>query len=350
MKTLKKRILSGAMAGVLAMSLAVPAFASSGGGTDTPTTPKNMATEFSGKYEAPNIEVIVPTTGTVVINPYGLGTTVSKSDNSKVTLTGQVMSAPLAVKNQTGMWLNVGATATAVFPADATMKLAATSTKGTPDKEETDPDYVAPASGKSAFVQLEVVQAPATVAGADANVGDLIIDASAVAANWANSGKLTVSAKGATADNLAVLKPADMTGTNGGFKAYKAGSVALFRLSGDCTSGPKATWDAKDTFTVNVVFNFVPAEAPTQTITYALTGATTPTTTSAKEGESVTITITGTSTKTYDSCVVTDASGGTVTATVYGAGTQTNAANTDNAIDVTFTMPAGGATVTAEFS
>lgn len=343
MKTLKKRILSGAMAGVLAMSLAVPAFAS-GTGADTPTT-TNMTTAFDGSYEAPNIQVVVPTTGTVVINPYGLGTTVEKSNNTKVTLTGQVMSAPLAVKNQTGMWLNVGATATAVLPADATMKLAAASTKGTPDLEETDPNYVLPATGKSAFVQLEVVQAPATVVGNDTTVGDLIIDASAVAANWANSGKLTVSAKGATADNLAVLKPADMTGTDGGFKAYKAGSLALFRLSGDCTSGPKAAWSEDDTFTVNVVFNFVPAEAPSHTITYNLTNATAPTTVSAKEGETVTLTIAATAGNTYDanSCTVEDAEGNDLQPTITGA------AGADS-ITVSFTMPATNVTVEATFN
>lgn len=346
MKTLKKRILSGAMAGVLAMSLAVPAFAS---GTGTTTTPTNMTTAFDGSYEAPNIDVVVPQTGTVVINPYGLGVTATKTGGGKVNLTGQVMSVPLAVTNKTGMWLTVGATATAVLPTDTTMKLTAASTKGSGTEGEE--GYVAPATGKSAFIQLEVVQAPASVVGAnDAAIADLVIDASAVAANWTNSGKIVVSAKGATNENLATLKPATMGGTNGAFSAYAAGSVGLVRLSGDCTSGPKAPWDENDTFNVNVVFSFVPTEAPShRIITTGVTGATADIT-SAKVGEAVVVTLTGTDSKTYNpatALAVTDADGGTVTVTTAAVGG--GAASGAAAITASFTMPDSDVTITGTF-
>lgn len=56
MKTLKNRILSGAMAGALALSLAVPAFASN-------------STDITGTYQAVTIDVTVPTSGTAQINP-----------------------------------------------------------------------------------------------------------------------------------------------------------------------------------------------------------------------------------------------------------------------------------------
>ena len=64
MKSLKKRILSGAMAGVLALSMAVPAFAED-------PAPTNTTTVFTGAYQEADIAVTVPGAVEAFLNPYG---------------------------------------------------------------------------------------------------------------------------------------------------------------------------------------------------------------------------------------------------------------------------------------
>lgn len=263
MKTLKKRILSCAMAGVLAMSLAVPAFAA-GGDADADPAPTNTKTTITGAYEEADIDVVVPTAGNVVINPYGLGVTVTTSEGVKVNIAGQIMTAPLAIKNKTDLNLSVGATVVAVLPEDATMKLNTSSTKGTPDLAEDAEGYVAPATGKNAFVKLDVVAAPNAVSGdEDDTLADNIIKEYAKEANWAKANSVVVGTKAATGENLATLKKANVDTTDGSFTSYAAGSIALFRLSGDCVTAPKTPWAETDTFTVNVAFSFTPAAATT---------------------------------------------------------------------------------------
>ena len=153
MKTLKNRVLSGAMAGVLAMSLAVPAFAA-----DNTTT-------VTGTYKAVTIDVTVPETGVAFINPYALEIEVPESEGSttNVRISGQqIVSAPMAIQNKTAMDLSVSATVTGEVDLTKTdMKLATSTTKGT--GAEGDADYVAPATGKSAFVYLQAKPATDTL-------------------------------------------------------------------------------------------------------------------------------------------------------------------------------------------
>ena len=60
MKNFKNRVLSGALAGALAVTMAVPAFAAAN------------STEITATYEEPTISVVVPQSGTAMINPYGM--------------------------------------------------------------------------------------------------------------------------------------------------------------------------------------------------------------------------------------------------------------------------------------
>ena len=336
-----RRLATMALAGVMTLSLAVPAFAAGGDGGSTTT---NMTTNITGGYAQSAIDVVVPTTGRVVINPYGMGVTVEKSTGAKATMAGQVMTAPMSVKNKTDMWLSVGAEVSATVPETSGVKLIANTVDGVGDNPE-EAGYVAPATGKSAFVQLEVVQAPATVLGTDGDtLEDLVIDACANSDNWADAGKVTVPAKSSTQQaGLATLAPATMNSTTGAFASYSAGSIGLFRLSGDCVANPgKSAWADADTFTVTVAFSFVPQAAPSYDITYALTGATAPTVTSAKVGDTVSLTINAASGNTFDSLAVTDASGNAVTTT------PTDPTNSNPAtITFSFVMPTGGVTVTA---
>lgn len=257
MNTMKKRILSSVIAAASAASMALPVFAA------------NMDTEITGTYSAPTIAVTVPTTGNAVINPYGLGMEVTKSDNTtKVTVAGQIATAPLYITNESSMRLSVGASVSGEITARGEedtaipLKFATTSTKGNgtnPDEE----GYVAPATAKSVYVTLQV--ADTTIATADATeakVKDAVIDEYIKDSAWTEAAKkeLVVGLKDVKGDGLATLEKPTV-GTDGAVTAYPAGSIVMFRLTGDCTESPKTAWDEKDGFTVNVAFTFKPAPA-----------------------------------------------------------------------------------------
>ena len=252
MKNMKQRVISGAMAGVLAVSLAVPAFAA------------GKSTKVTGTYKDIPISVVVPTTGTVTINPYGLPVNVEKSDGKLVAFSGQqITSAPMAIKNQGSVSLEVGASVTGALKTGSTMTLAAATTK-------------------TAFVKLQVAGLSGNtwkVADDDA-LADKIIEEAAKDATWtaAQDGPVVELGKTNNSDPdtpLATLLPAVMDPTTGEFSTYNGttsgSSIALFRLSGDCVTAPKkgtgdaATadpWTSKDGFDTTIAFTFTPSANP----------------------------------------------------------------------------------------
>ena len=296
MKTLKNRILSGTMAGALALSLAAPAFAASN------------TTEVTGSYKAVTIAVDVMPKAVAFINPYGLDIEVPEdgitetAGSATAKISGQqIVSAPMALKNKTGMDLSVNATVTTTIPAAATgevaMKLAANTTKGVGSNPEEE-GYIAPSTAKSAFVYLEAKQEP-TLTGADATV-----TTNAIATKFAAWAPSTFDAakhpvlnatRAATQNDLVTLRAADMTGGN--FTAYKAGSIALVRLAGDCVTAPKDEWKETDKFTASIAYTFAPADITKYAVTLTPTSAQTDDTFSvdtpnAAEGDTVTLTVT----------------------------------------------------------
>ncbi len=298
MKTLKNRIISGAMAGVLAASLAVPAFAA------------GNTTEVTGSFKAVTIAVDVQPKAVAFINPYGLD--IDVPEDGQTTTAGaattkisgqQIVSAPMALKNKTGMDLSVNASVTTTIPAAAAgevaMKLAANTTKGVGSSPEEE-GYIAPATAKSAFVYLEAKQEP-TLIGADA-----AITANAIAGKFAAWAPSTFDAskhvvlnatKAVAKDDLVILRAADMGGTNGAFNEYKAGSIALVRLAGDCVTSPKDEWKTTDTFTASIAYTFAPANITKYAVTLTPTGAQTDDTfvvdsPNAAEGDTVKLTVT----------------------------------------------------------
>lgn len=274
MKTLKNRILSGAMAGVLAMSLAVPAFAS------------GNTTEVTGKFKAVTIAVDVMPKAVAFINPYGLDIEVPQDgftttgSPATTTISGQqIVSAPMALKNKTAMDLTVNATVTTTIPeaaaGEVAMKLSANTTEGVGSSPE-DEGYIAPSTSKSAFVYLEAKQEP-TLTGVDGSGG---VDAAAIATKFAEWGASTFDAaknpvlnatRAATQKDLVTLRAADVTG--GTFQGYKAGSIALVRLAGDCVTAPRDVWKESDTFTASIAYSFAPANITKYAVRLTPTGA-----------------------------------------------------------------------------
>lgn len=332
-----KKLLSLGLSLVMSLSLAVPAFAAN-----------DNTTEISGTYKDVVIDVDVPATGAAFINPYGLDLKVPQDatdsgNTNEATITGQqIVSAPMALKNKTAMDLSVSATVTGTITpitvpdgetAPTLMKFATSTTKGSGGSPDS-PDYVAPATGKSAFVYFQAKQA-ADTSGTPANIA-------AEYAAWGASAfnadtDVIVAAKAVAKENIMTLRAAAVDNT-GAFTAFKAGSIGMFRLTGDCTSGAKANWTEKDKFTTTVAFTFTPATITKYAVTIGtVTGGTvTADYATAAEGDVVTLTATPTTAGQVPTYVFKKADG-----------------STDASITVTdgkFTMPAYAITIDATFA
>ena len=245
MKTLKNRILSGAMAGVLAMSLAVPAFAAGG----TPAPAATNTTEINGTYTPITIDVVVPANGAAQINPYGLPIDVAKSDSTKVSFENQkIMTQPTAaIKNKMKVDLAVKAAVTGAIKA-----LPGGST-ATPMKFASEA-LTADVTAKSVFAYVQAK--PSAQTGADdATLADALIDEYAA---WKQdySADTDILVK----ENFVTLKAATMD-TNGAFTAFAKGSVAMIRVAGDVVASPREDWSTDDGFTVKIAYTFAPAPA-----------------------------------------------------------------------------------------
>lgn len=355
---MKKRILSGAMAGVLALSLAVPAFA-------TGTTAEPNTTNVDATYQAADIAVTVPETGKAFINPYGLDIEVPENaadsgNTNKTTISGQqIVSAPMAIKNESKMDLKVGATVTGTVKSGSTMTFAAASTKGTPDLPDTDANYVAPSTTKAAFVYLQAKASTAAdtdLVGASTGVtADKIADAFA---EWApqaynSTTDVVVGTREAKTEKLVSLRAATVT-TSGSTTTttYNPGSIALFRLSGDCPVSPRTAWAATDGFTTKIAFTFLVDPIVKYTLTKGtmVTAGASPTSiagdvtfsvTNAAENDSVTITVANLQASEYATITLKDSAGATVAA---GADATISGGNGSD-VTATFKMPAKNLTV-----
>lgn len=246
-----KRFASTVMAGVLTLSLAVPAFAAD-----------DNTTVIQGGYDEIPIAVEVPATGTAQINPYGLPVELTLSSGSTVSLTGQkITTQPLNVKNQGSVKLDMDASLLVIPKGDVAIAAA----KGT---------------DKTIKVDLEVAAVnddELAVLSDNERLPDLLIQKFADDANWENATTLAAPAvaKAATTgtaskstDNgntspLAILGAATVN-AGAGTTTYGADSIAFFRLTGDLAEEPvdassnETPWAAADGFTATIVFKFTP--------------------------------------------------------------------------------------------
>lgn len=266
-----KKVATLALAGAMALSMAVPAFAAES------TT--NRSTAITGAYADVPIDVVVPTTGTVVVNPYGLPIELTKTDGTtKVNLTGQqITTRPMAIKNQSELDLTANVTATAT--AAGNLKFVAATNVGSTT------------AGNNAFVYLQAQ--PLDIATGTTNMTTLAADANTVTdaitdafVTWAADGAtynaendliITDKTGGAKKDNMFTLAAAtkvaaDATATPAvtAHVKYNTESIALIRLAGDLSPVVKTPWSAgraasaddpavpADGFTVTLAFTFMP--------------------------------------------------------------------------------------------
>lgn len=263
-----KRFGATIMAGVLTLSMAVPAFAA-----DTPAG----QVVISGSYEDIPISVSVPTTGTAQINPYGLPVEFALSDTiTKVSVSGeQITSVPLSIRNQGATKLSVNATL-------------AVDTSGTDNGVSVKKiGLTAAQKGKEINLALQVAglnDNKYAVSSLDTDLEDNIIKAFADNATWASAKSLNAEDTNAgtaladatvakSASALAVLGAATVEA--GGLVTYSKDSIAVFRLTGKLNESPVKSvsgddvddpWTAADKFSATVVFKFKPAKGASVTL------------------------------------------------------------------------------------
>lgn len=249
MKTLKKRVLSCAMAGVLAVSMAVPAFA-------TASPAPNKSTNITGAYVDIVIDVNVPTTGTAQVNPYGLPVKLDDDGTNKIT-GEQIVTKPLLLVNNSDSNLNVSASVTATATGDLRFATAAPTASDT---------Y------KSAFVYLQMkptaLDNSDKAQGTDTGIqGVGTNEVNAVFAGWkqdyaAAKDLVLNGTSAATKDKMATLAASTISTTGGTTTvSWNAGSIAAFRLAGKVNANPKDAWVVRDGFTAAIAFTFKPDTA-----------------------------------------------------------------------------------------
>jgi hypothetical protein len=239
---LNKRIMSLSLAALTTASLATSALAAT----------VNTTMKVSAAYKTVTINVTVPTADVAAtINPYALPIEIAKSDNSKVKISGQIVTTPTSIANDSDFDLSVGATVTT-----AVTGVTLSSTKLTKTN-----------TGKDIYAQLQLVASSATgekTTDAD-SISDTVITESAKDTTWdsATSVTLTADAAGVTKDGLVTLKAATLGTTTGGDSTttYNKGSVALVRVTGSVVESPSTAWAEADKFVTTIAYTFKPASS-----------------------------------------------------------------------------------------
>lgn len=215
-----KKIMSTALASIMALSLAVPAFAA-----DTDLT---QSSEITGTTSAPTIKITVPATGAVTVNPYKMEVTVGSD-----TKTDQIISATQYIKNESDVALNVSAEVTGK-PA-GNLALATATTQGTKA-----------VTTNSVFMYFEIGEATADDGSGDPTWG--------TAYDSKSEKQILVGAKAVKKANMLTMAAGDTTAT-----------YAAYHLTGDAASAPTTAWTGNDKVDVSIAFTFTPTAATTAT-------------------------------------------------------------------------------------
>lgn len=235
-----KRFASTVMAGVLALSMAVPALATN-------------STNITGTYRAITLAVTVPTTGSAIINPYGLPYNIGEATvkNQQIT-TG----APLLIANRSAVSLSVSATALG-------------QEKGTFKFNAADPNTATPAvTTKAGYVKMEMFAASGVTEtnATDTDTLNTKFAALPSASDDPSKDLVVGTASSSMADILTLKKGTDNNGTI----ELVDGGAAFFRLAGSVVKTPKTAagaddpWTTTDGFAVKLAFTFEPVDDPAE--------------------------------------------------------------------------------------
>lgn len=209
-----KKLTSLALSSALALSLSVPAFA-----VDVTDLTEGAEVEITGTTEVPTIKVVVPATGKVILNPYGMTVTPEGGSAS----TDQIISAPQFIQNASSIPIKVGYTVTGTTEGDVALVT-------------TDP--AASETAKQVHLQFTIAKQTDDTATTITGTGQ-DVTTTALVVNTTDAGAVELDKDGDT-------------------NAY-----AGFQLSGKATKNPDSVWTADDTIGATVAFTFAPNASTT---------------------------------------------------------------------------------------
>jgi hypothetical protein len=244
------------LAGAMAVSMAVPAFAATST-DDGEGSATNRSLKIDGTYQAVDIAVVVPSSRSITINPYSLPVKIgSDADGKDIKIEKQqIVTQPTAIKNQSDIKLDVNVTATATVKGNLTLLTAPSETIATDTKN-------------TAFLYLDAEST--SLSGAEDETG---VNAATIAEAWKdtqwttystgenapkNFVAMTKSGTAVSAKGIATLAASTLSDDDGTFASYNEGSIAFINVLGSCAQNPTTAWTAKDGVTVQVAFTFTP--------------------------------------------------------------------------------------------
>lgn len=223
---IRTKVFSGILAGMMACNLAVPALAANEykiiQDTDVTTGQYSGTTTVTSTMQAPTIKVTIPTTGSVVINPYGM----KYRDSYNTVHTDQIISATYYIENASNVDLSVDVSAvgTAGYGSKATFA-------SSPLKETE--------KNNALFMYVDFVNI--------ASKYNSVTWPSAYSTS--NKTQVVVSSTQAKAEDVLTLSAARST---------YAPTYAAFRVTGEAAKSPEVPWGSTDNVTVKIAFTFNP--------------------------------------------------------------------------------------------
>jgi hypothetical protein len=216
----KNKLLSLGMAVVMALSTSVVTFA------DTTITSPNSKGKYSGTVvatgstAAPVIDVTVPTSVEISINPYRLRITeTSLLDVSGSDATHSIISPTYTITSQSNIGLSVRVGVKATIPSGSGVSLKTTALTG----NET---------SKALFSYIEII-----------NKGDSFAD------EYTDADNQVILSKTYTSKNDACFLAAGTADSP---------SEALIKIFGEANPSPKKAWTTKDKVTIAITLTFIP--------------------------------------------------------------------------------------------
>lgn len=218
-----KRLISAALTVVMSLALAVPAFAAA--------DPLNPSVAITSTTQMPTINMVLPTSPAIVLNPYKLKVTIGSLKDQ----TDQIVSPIMSVTNLSDVDMQIAVGASVKLGGEAALNSSTA-------VAETDKKVMLTLKGeigdKAGTFKDGGTPVTKTLASTDATTPDDF------SADFAYA---TVPAANASKNVLAAA-------VNG--KVAATGGVFNFQFTGDASK--KASWTAKDTVTPTVVFKFIP--------------------------------------------------------------------------------------------
>ena len=225
-----KKILSMFLALVMALALAVPAFAED--------------VKVEGSINLPTINVVLPTSTSMIMNPYQLEVKLNPKDANETPSTEQIISPLMTVKNLSNIGVQVGVTVAGTVTKGSTATLATAKLTG---GNSTD---------KEAFVYVKFL-----IGDPDMSADDIVKGTEPTAKG---DYELILAADADFPTKLDPDGTADKTNKSNILAATSdaknpaEGGVLGFRFFGDMVSAPDDSWTDKDTLGATLSFTFTP--------------------------------------------------------------------------------------------